>query len=92
MLIYWDSLQKKFIKSSKFRTMMEPDFKIKIDVSPVVITLSSQDIIEAFKNRYVKDFGSMDDKAYFIVGILLQVFGDLYNQNAGIKNENQKAS
>jgi hypothetical protein len=59
------------------------NIKIESEKNPVVITLSYKDIIEAFKNRYVKEFGSMDGRAYFIIGILLQVFEDLHNQNTG---------
>jgi len=51
---------------------------ITTETTPLTRTLSKQELIDAFKTKYVKEFGAMDDRAYFISGILLDVIEELF--------------
>lgn len=62
--------------------------KVEYDYKPpITMCLSPQNIIDAFKEKYINDFGKMDDRCYFIVGMLLATFEDLIQPNSNQLNK-----
>ena len=49
-----------------------------IKSGPLTKTVSVQEVVDAFKKKYIKEFGKMDDRAYFMSGILIETLNELF--------------
>ena len=45
---------------------------------PLIKRISVQEVVDAFKEKYIKEFGKMDDRAYFMSGILIETLNELF--------------
>lgn len=56
---------------------------------PLLKAITPVEFIDEFKRLYKKDFGKLDNQAYFIAGFLLTVFAELKNPSAIEYKENE---
>ena len=49
-----------------------------IKSEPLTKMVSVQEVVDAFKRKYIKEFGKMDNRAYFMSGILIETLDELF--------------